>query len=90
MIEFDIKLDTVLQHLLKYIQCGNSLPPEPLRELSSLSPQEQERVLSAFDRLGFEQLSPVYHYFEEEFSYLELRILQIWLYARAARDSSAS
>ncbi|MDD2332124.1 MAG: DNA helicase RecQ, partial [Candidatus Cloacimonetes bacterium] len=60
MIHSGIKLDTVLQHLCKYVQGGGSLPWEPLKQASTLSEEDFARVCAAFSELGSDTISPIY------------------------------
>ncbi len=78
MAEFDIKQDTVLNHLYKYLQEGNSLRADGLLTLSTIHSNQRTVVLKAFDKLGAEYLKPVFDALNGKISYDELRILQLY------------
>jgi len=81
MLEYDCKLETILQHLQKYLEAGFELPPQPFLAISSLSSEEQKKVMEAFANYGLQRLSPIYLHFGEDYSYLELRLIQLFLLA---------
>ncbi len=77
--EFNIKQDTVLDHLHKYLQEGNSLRPnDELLGLTKLSPDQKTAILETFDKLGAEYLKPVFDAFKGGVGYDQLRILRLY------------
>ncbi|MCP4401235.1 MAG: RecQ family ATP-dependent DNA helicase, partial [bacterium] len=83
MAEYKVKQGTILDHLFKYVQEGYALQrAEELRELSSLSEQEKQAAIHAFERLGIERLKPVFEALNEQVNYDELRILRLYQLAR--------
>jgi ATP-dependent DNA helicase RecQ len=79
MAEYKVKQGTILDHLFKYLQEGYNLErSEELRDLSTLTEQEKQAALQAFEILGNERLKPVFDALNERVSYDELRILRLY------------
>ena len=76
MQAYEVKRGTIIAHLSKYAQAGNSLPVERLHAESLLSAETRDRVLETLDELGSDALRPVFEAFNEEISYEELRLIQ--------------
>lgn len=74
---FNIKLQTVIDHLWKAMQAGQNIPTLNLRSLSRLSPEVQQEVLEAFRVYGTQWLKPIYEALEETVSYDELHLLRL-------------
>ena len=81
--KFKIKETTVIQNLRKFLQSGHNLNPDELKNHSGLSEKEFEQVTVAFNENGTELLRPVFEALNEQFSYEELRIVQLFLQAKA-------
>jgi ATP-dependent DNA helicase RecQ len=79
-----VKRRTVISHLWKAAQAGQSLRPDGFRELSQLPPETQTRVLAVFAELGADYLRPVYDALEGAVDWDELHLLR--LYHVAARE----
>ena len=77
MRAYEVKRGTIISHLTKYIQAGNSLPLEQLYAESSLSDEIRESVLETFDELGPDYLNPVFDAFNETISYEELHLIRV-------------
>lgn len=78
MTGFNIKQVTVLDHLYKYLQEGNSLRPHEFLTLSTIPPDQKTAVLETFDRLGSELLRPVFDALNGDVDYEELKILRLY------------
>lgn len=76
---FDVKESTVVTNLTKYVNDGNTISSEHLRELSTLSDEEFKRVEKAFRELGTGMLRPIFEALNEEVSYDDIKIVQLWL-----------
>ena len=76
---FEIKEGTVLSNLLKYVRAGNSIPSDDVLQSSSLNDSELNKVKEAFDKHGTEMLRPIFDELNEEVSYDELRVVQLFL-----------
>jgi len=75
---FNIRRDTVLNHLFTYFQKGHHLiQTDGFISLSSLSDQQKETILNWFESLGVERLKPVFNALEGEVDYEELKILRL-------------
>ena len=81
---FDNKETTVIQSLAKYVKAGYEIPPEKLQNHSRLSEADFDRVTKAFNEHGNDLLRPVYDALNEEVSYDELRIVQLYLIVQAS------
>ena len=84
---FAIQPKTVINHLWEAVQAGESIPAEPLLELSTLPAAQQQRVLRAFDELGTAALRPVYEALGETVSWDELHVLRLVAAARAMQGA---
>ncbi|MCL4264106.1 MAG: DNA helicase RecQ [Anaerolineae bacterium] len=75
--ELGVKTSTVLKYLVEAVRAGRPLPPDNFRALSTLSPDEQARVLAVFAELGPDFLRPVFDALNETVSFEELHILRL-------------
>lgn len=75
--ELAVKTSTVLKYLVEAVRAGRPLPPDNFRALSTLSPEEQARVLTVFAELGPDFLRPVFDALGETVSFEELHILRL-------------
>jgi ATP-dependent DNA helicase RecQ len=78
MHRFEIKLTTLLDHFLKYLRTGNRLRTDEFLSFSSLSAEQNDRVIKAFDRLGAEYLKPVFDVFDGKIDYEDLKVLRLY------------
>ncbi|HEX3033914.1 MAG TPA: RecQ family ATP-dependent DNA helicase, partial [Thermodesulfobacteriota bacterium] len=85
MKEFGVKQNTVISHLYKYLQEGNSIRHDGLLECSTIPSDQQAAVLKAFDKLGAEYLRPVFDAINGKISYDELRILHLYYLSKRKR-----
>jgi len=76
---FDNKETTVIQNLGKYVKSGYEIPPANLKNHSSLSEAEFDKVTKTFNEHGSELLRPVFEALNEEISYDELRVIQLYM-----------
>ncbi len=76
---FEVKEGTVISNLMKFVKAGNSLPADRILETSTLSSSVLNKVKKAFKQHGTEVLRPVFEELNEEISYDELRIVQLYL-----------
>lgn len=79
--EHGVKEVTILKHLQTYMEDGNQLRLEGIKEASELSTRQQDDVLKAFSELGPELLRPVYTKLDKKIGYGELRIMQLYYMA---------
>ncbi len=78
MKRYAVTADTILNHLARFTMAGNPLrTAEDLIALSKLSPDEQQKVFTAFDELGSDMLKPVYEKLNATVGYEELKILRL-------------
>ena len=78
MKRYDVSADTILNHLARFIMAGNPLrTAEDLIALSKLSPDDQQKVIAAFDEIGSDMLKPVYDKLNATVNYDELRIMRL-------------
>ncbi len=76
---FGVKQGTILQNLQRWHDAGHPLDANRLLQCSRLPPQERERALAQFRRLGHRQLSPVYDALGGQVAYDELHLLRLYL-----------
>lgn len=74
---WQVKHDTILDHLYKYFQEGYPLRSGGLLPLLQISEEQQQRAMRAFAELGLEFLRPVYAALNEEIGYRDLRIIRL-------------
>ncbi len=86
MVEFGIQLGTIAEHLQRYLESDGKLESKVIRASSTLAPEDFARIEKRFSELGMAQLSPIYLDFNEEFSYLELRLVRLFLLARISES----
>jgi len=86
---FDIKQTTVIDHLFKYVMEGFALRCDEIFVLSTLTADEKNAALKAFDQCGSEYLKPVFDVLNGAVSYDDLKILRLYYLIKndAARQS---
>lgn len=80
--QFGVKEVTILSHLKKYMDEGNSIDPAGVLEASELSQRKIDEVYASMKKVGPELLKPIYEDLNKEVDYNELRILQLAYMAR--------
>ncbi|MEA3287807.1 MAG: DNA helicase RecQ [Candidatus Marinimicrobia bacterium] len=76
--EFNVKNNTILDHLFKYSTEGNNLRfSDDFLETSQLTPQQQTAVSNAFKQYGTSALRPVFDALNEEVSFEGLKIMRL-------------
>ena len=87
LTEYNIKIDTLVEHVAKYSNLVAPINPKTLFEYVECNAQAQAEVYKHFEKYGDEFLRPIYEAMKSEVSYLELRILRLgYLFQR--RDSN--
>ncbi|MDR9417194.1 MAG: DNA helicase RecQ [Gracilimonas sp.] len=81
--ELEIKKGTVISYLIKFVQAGNSIPSDKIIVASSLSDDDLKLVHDAFKEHGHDKLRPIYEALDEQFSYNDLRIVQLYVMAKS-------
>ncbi|MCA9871117.1 MAG: helix-turn-helix domain-containing protein, partial [Anaerolineae bacterium] len=74
---YGVQRSTIINHLRNYAEAGNPLDAERLHGESRLPPDEQARVLAAFDEHGTTALRPVYDALDETVPWEELHLLRL-------------
>jgi ATP-dependent DNA helicase RecQ len=78
MDRYRVRVGTILIHLSRFAAAGNPLRfDEELSSLTSVSPDEQEAAMRAFDELGTLALKPVFDELGGKINYDELKILRL-------------
>ena len=75
--QFGVKQVTILSHLKKFVDDGNSIDPENVLAASALSERKKDEVYKSMKKTGPELLKPVYEDLNKTVDYNELRILQL-------------
>ncbi|HEX7974797.1 MAG TPA: DNA helicase RecQ [Anaerolineales bacterium] len=84
MEAYRVQQGTILDHLARYVQEGNTLrPDEGLLALTSLPAEQQSAALAAFDELGAMYLKPVFDQLNGAISYEDLKIMRLYYLGRA-------
>ncbi|MTI88462.1 MAG: DNA helicase RecQ [Balneolaceae bacterium] len=79
--KYNVKTSTVVNNLSKYYKDGNPIRSDGLVDLSSLSDRQFTDVCKTFAKLGDDFLRPVYKAHNENISYDELRIVQLYVWS---------
>ena len=74
---YNIKSQTIISHLTRYVHEGNKVSSKGLVEKITLPQQEHEKVLEMFREEGTRTLSNIFQIFNEEISYQDLHLLRI-------------
>jgi len=74
---FQVKRQTVITNLIKYVEAGNLLDGERLQGESTLTPDQQQATLAAFAELGDQYLKPIFDALSQTVSYDELHLLRL-------------
>jgi len=83
MEDFSIKRATILDHLYRYFQDGNSIiKSDEMISLSTVSPEDKRFIFDRFDEFGTERLKPVFDSLGGEVDYEELKILRLYYIGR--------
>jgi ATP-dependent DNA helicase RecQ len=75
--DFNIRLDTVLNHLYQCLRENHPLRQNDFLMNSSLTEDQRQSVLSSFARLGTERLRPVFDDLNGTIPYEELHLLRL-------------
>ena len=75
--ELNIETETVLAHLKNAHAAGKSLRKSGLVELSTLTRDEEQRVIQCFDQYGLEFLKPVFEALDRQIPYEQLRLWRL-------------
>jgi ATP-dependent DNA helicase RecQ len=83
MERYQVKVETVIDHLGRYVQAGNRLRDgAELFGLTSTSPDEKKAAFDAFDALGTVYLKPVFEHLNGRLGYDELKLLRLCYLSR--------
>ena len=84
MKRYNVSIGTILEHLTRYANAGNSLRSDgEFEALSSAAPDQKKAAFAAFDELGTIALKPVFDRLGGALSYDELRILRLGYLTRS-------
>jgi ATP-dependent DNA helicase RecQ len=78
MDRYGIKLGTVFDHFLRYLQAGETLRPDGFLFHASISSDQTEQVLEAFSKAGTDYLKPAYDALEGRIDYEDLKVLRVY------------
>ncbi len=76
--QYSIKLETVINNLLKYLQAGNPLKPDGILAQSTIDAALQAEAMELFSNMGTDFLAPVFNALNGRVSYPQLRILKLY------------
>lgn len=84
MNRYNVQVGTLLEHLSRFAAAGNVLRfDEELQSLVSVTPEDQQAAMQAFDEHGTVLLKPVFDELGGKVNYDELKILRlVYLSAR--------
>ena len=73
--KYNIKADTVINHLFDYFKENGYIRSDGLMESSALNLEQQSMVFESFNKLGTDLLRPIFSDLNEEISYGEIKLL---------------
>jgi ATP-dependent DNA helicase RecQ len=82
---FNVKLNIVVNNLWESVRNGEIIAADPLLAESTLTSDEQARVLKAFEELGADRLRPVCDALQEAIPYEELHLLRLYFVMRTIK-----
>ncbi len=78
MADFNIKQETVLNHLLKYLREGFTIRyDDELLNMVKISKDQKNHILETFEKMGPEFLKPVFDALNGEVGYEDLKVLRL-------------
>jgi ATP-dependent DNA helicase RecQ len=78
MERYHVSAGTILDHLTRYLNAGNSLRNgDDLHGLTTVTPEQKQAAFAAFDELTPTFLKPVYEKLNSALNYDELKILRM-------------
>jgi len=77
MMDYDIKLITVLGHLYSYLLEGRSIRIDELLAYPGIAPETRQKVYNSFEILGWERLKPIFEALDQKVGYETLKIIQL-------------
>jgi len=85
MERYHVKAATILDHLTRYIEAGNTIRRAgELLAFSSASPDQQASAFAAFEEIGTALLKPVFDRLNGALNYDELKILRLCFLSESA------
>jgi len=88
LVQFGVQLNTIIEHLQRYLEADGKIDPKIIRDFYALDDQAIGIIQKTFNELGMNTLSPVYHTLKEEFSYLELKLVRLEMLAKIREQES--
>ncbi|MDD3534195.1 MAG: DNA helicase RecQ [Candidatus Cloacimonetes bacterium] len=77
MLHFGVKLETIIDHLMTYLEHDGELDSEQMRSFYPLDQDAFREISAAFKQLGTEYMKPVRDFLQERYSYSELRLARL-------------
>ncbi|MCB5261805.1 MAG: DNA helicase RecQ [Candidatus Cloacimonetes bacterium] len=77
MLHFGVKLDTIVDHLMIYLEHDGTLDYEQMQSFYPMAPEAFQEISAAFGQVGLERLRPVRDLLQERYSYNELRLARL-------------
>jgi ATP-dependent DNA helicase RecQ len=87
MDTYEVKLDTILNHLRHYQAEGHTLPPEGLRETLTIGPEDRQQVLRLLTETDGELLGPVHQALNGRVGYADLKLMQMLFFIEKRKGS---
>ncbi len=75
--EYNVKPQTIISHLTRYVTEGNKVRSEGIKEKISIPEDKYQAVFSSFKEEGTTTLSNIFEKFNKEISYVDLHLLRI-------------
>jgi len=78
MSQYNIKRETVLDHLHTYLVEGNTLRTCDLLAYPGITPEIRRDVIKQFEEMGCERLKPVFKALNQSIGYETLKLIRLW------------
>jgi len=78
MLQYNIKLGTVIDHLYTYMIEGQILRTEGLLTHPGVTADIRRAVLKQFEEIGYERLRPVFEALNQSINYEILKLIRLW------------
>ena len=76
--KYQVTNQTILDHLTRFVQAGNTLRMgDDLEALTNATPDQKQAVFAAFDEVGTILLKPVFERLDGALNYDDLKVLRL-------------
>lgn len=81
MVKYGIQLNTVIEHLQRFLEMEGRLDPKHLKSFCTLGEADSSRIRECFLKHGLSALAPVYNALNEAYAYIDLKLIRLCMLA---------